>query len=165
MKLLEQDSKPSINDYKVVCDKSEYKWDQRFLELAQLISTWSKDPSTKVGAVIAKGNRIISLGFNGFASGVKDLADRYNDRNFKYPAVIHGEENALLFAKQDLNNCTIYVYPMPPCASCAAKIIQSGITRVVSIEIRDEGQKERWGENNNIAKIMFDEANVELDLY
>ena len=49
------------------------KWDKRFLELAKLVGSWSKDPSTKVGAVIVDcNNRIISVGYNGFPKGVKD---------------------------------------------------------------------------------------------
>tara|TARA_R110000787_G_scaffold186397_1_gene297914 strand:- start:2897 stop:3064 length:168 start_codon:yes stop_codon:yes gene_type:complete len=43
------------------------KWDQRFMELAAFIAQWSKDPSTKVGAVIVdpRNKRIVSTGFNG----------------------------------------------------------------------------------------------------
>lgn len=33
------------------------KWDQRFLELAKVVSTWSKDPSTKTGAVIVRPDK------------------------------------------------------------------------------------------------------------
>lgn len=104
------------------------KWDRRFLGLAKdPYATWSKDPSTQVGAVITKGNHQVSQGYNGFPAGVNDDAERYADREFKYRAVIHAEENAIIWAGRDLTGCTIYVYPMPPCAGCAGKIIQSGI--------------------------------------
>ena len=53
-------------------------WDARFLELAHHESRWSKDPSTKVGAVIANDqHQVLSLGYNGFPRGVEDRASRY----------------------------------------------------------------------------------------
>ena len=53
------------------------KWDNRFLELAKLIGSWSKDPSTQVGAVIVdNNNRILSIGFKGFPKGVEDSEKR-----------------------------------------------------------------------------------------
>ena len=49
------------------------KWDMRFLELAALVATWSKDPSTQVGAVIVdSAKRIVSVGFNGAPRGVQE---------------------------------------------------------------------------------------------
>ena len=57
------------------------KWDLRLLGLAEHVAQWSKDPSTQVGAVIAdKKHRVLSLGFNGFARGVRDLAERLENR-------------------------------------------------------------------------------------
>src|SRR4030067_2638115 len=105
------------------------KWDLRFINLAYHISNWSKDPSTKCGAVITHGNRIVSLGFNGFPAGVLDHDDRLLDRELKYKMVLHAEVNALLFAGTDLSDCTLYVVPMAPCSRCAAQIIQSGIKK------------------------------------
>ena len=107
-------------------------------------------------------NKIISLGFNGFASGIKDTKERYNNRSFKYPAVIHAEENSLLFAKQDLNNCTIYVWPMPPCARCASKIIQVGIDRIVTVN-PDPDKLERWKGDFEIAEELYKDANIIID--
>ena len=43
----------------------QVKWDKRFLELSRHVSNWSKDPSTKVGAIITDGIKIVSMGFNG----------------------------------------------------------------------------------------------------
>lgn len=136
------------------------KWDNRFLELAQHIAGWSKDPSTKVGAVIADAkHRIVSLGFNGFPAGIDDSLELYTDRDFKLRAVIHAEVNAILFAGKDLIGCTIYVWPMPPCAQCAAKIIQTGITQVVTVGVTP-AQWERWGDDIEVASKIFAEAGV-----
>jgi len=75
------------------------KWDDRFLSLTQFIASWSKDPSTKVGAVIAdQNNRIVSMGYNGLPVGVKDHTERYSDRERKLAMIVHGEMNAILFA-------------------------------------------------------------------
>jgi len=138
------------------------KWDRRFLGLAMdPYSTWSKDPSTQVGAVITRGNRQVSQGYNGFPAGVDDSPDRYADREFKYRAVIHAEANAIIWAQEDLTGCTIYVWPMPPCGGCAGKIIQAGILRVVTVS-PTPAQLERWGLDIMIAQKMFEEAGVEV---
>lgn len=109
-------------------------WDIRFAQLTKLISLWSKDPSTKVGAVIVRPDRtIVSTGYNGFPRGVPDLPEMYDDRSIKYKVVKHAEVNALHMASENLKDCTIYVYPLPPCSQCAGDIIQKGIKRVVAI--------------------------------
>jgi len=134
------------------------KWDLRFLRLAKEIATWSKDPSTKCGAVIVKDKFMVSSGFNGYAKGVAD-DESLLDRDLKYRKVLHAELNSILYAKQDLTGCTMYVYPMPPCARCAAAIIQSGIVRVVSI-IPTEEHMRRWGSDIATAYNMFTQTGV-----
>ena len=107
------------------------KWDARFLEQAELIAGWSKDPSTGVGAVIVDPkNRVVSQGFNGFPRACADDADLLADRDEKLRRTLHAEQNALLFAHRSVEGCTVYV-THPPCARCAAMLIQSGIKRVV----------------------------------
>lgn len=60
-----------------------------------------------------------------------DDDDILQDRDERLLRTIHAEENAILFAGRQLDGCTIYV-THPPCARCAAKIIQVGIARVVA---------------------------------
>lgn len=138
-------------------------WNKRFMEMATLVSTWSKDPSTKCGSVIVdKNNRIVSVGFNGFAKGVRDTEERLNDRELKYSMIIHSEPNAILFAQRDLTDCSIYMVPMCSCARCAAMIIQSGITKVFyPLDIPLDKLK-RWEKEFNLAKEMYWEASVDL---
>lgn len=132
------------------------KWDLRMLELAKQISSWSKDPSTKVGCVIMDGNyRVLSLGYNGFPVGVSDIG--LDEREYKYARTVHAEMNAILFAKGELEGATMYVWPMPPCSRCAGPIIQSGIFRVVS-----PPAGERWAESCKIGHEMLDQAGVEI---
>ena len=137
------------------------KWDKRFLGLAEYVSSWSKDPSTKVGAVITdKQNRIVSIGYNGFPRGVKD-DNRLINRPLKYQLVVHAEKNALIFANKSVENCVIYTYPFMPCSVCAASIIQSGIDRVVSYV----NYNASWAENFKLSAQILKEAGVELVLY
>ena len=139
------------------------KWDQRYLDLAQYIAQWSKDPSTKVGAVLIDVHgQPVSFGFNGLPMYIKDTPERYTDRETKYKMIIHAERNAMLFARRDLTAATLYTWPMMPCAACAGLIIQAGIDRVVAPETPME-LVERWGGDMQLATEMFEEAGVALD--
>lgn len=140
------------------------KWDIRFLSMAKLVASWSKDVNgTQVGAVfVTQERRVISVGYNGFAQGIDDLEERYNDRNLKYDLVVHAEENGLIFANRDeLKGCCLYTYPFMPCSRCAAKMIQAGIKRVVSLE----NNNPRWVDNFKLTIIQFSEKGIILDLY
>ena len=136
------------------------KWDHRFLALAEHISNWSKDPSTQVGAVIThtRSKRVVSMGFNGFPAGVEDTWERLDDRGTKYEMVVHAEQNALMFAGDRAEGCTLYVHPLPPCARCAVMIIQAGIKRVVCDQ--PDFDHQRWGEAAKIADTLFREAGL-----
>jgi len=130
------------------------KWDVRFMEMAKVIATWSKDPAKPVGALITTPrNTIVSLGFNGYPAGIPDNP---NDiREIKLLRTIHAEENAILFAMRDLSGHSIYV-THDPCANCAAKIIQVGITSVYS----GKEMVNKWSISSNEGKSMFKEAGV-----
>lgn len=135
-------------------------WDNRFIALAEHIASWSKDPSTQVGAVIVDDKkRIVSVGFNGYPMGIPD--DDLDNRQSKYGKIIHAEQNAILFSKKDLTGFTIYVWPMPPCTQCASTIIQSGITRVVTCCANAE-QFKRWGDKIKITEEMFNCVDIEI---
>lgn len=138
-----------------------FKWDIRFLDLAKLVSTWSKDPSTKIGAVITdRDNKIVSLGYNGFPKKLAD-DDRLNDRETKYKIIIHGEMNAILSASRPLDECTLYTYPFMPCPRCASMVIQTGISRIVSYK----NTNERWAEEFKLSLDLFKESNIEYTEY
>ena len=136
-------------------------WDVRFLELASHVSTWSKDPSTKVGAVIANDqHQVLSLGYNGFPRGVLDKKSRYEDREIKLKFVAHAERNALDNAFVDVRGATLYT-TLCPCNECAKSIVQKGIRRVVSYAPPYE-LVEKF--NISTTRILFKEAEVELVL-
>jgi len=142
----------------------QQKWDIRFLELAAFIARWSKDPSTKVGAVIVDpSQRIVSVGFNGLPQNVTDSADRYEEKNKKYSMIVHGELNAILFAPRSVKGCTLYTWPFAPCSICASLIVQVGITRVVAPMCTKEPG--HWiHESIERTSVTFIEAGVELAL-
>jgi dCMP deaminase len=134
-------------------------WTTRFLSLAEHIAGWSRDPSTQVGAVIVRPDKtVVSLGFNGFPRGIAD-DHRLNDRALKYEMIVHAEENALLMSHQSVRGCDLYTWPMPPCSRCAAKIIQAGISRVVS-----PPAGERWESNTRFACDLLNEAGVVVEV-
>lgn len=135
------------------------KWMQRYLNLAEHIAGWSKDPSTKVGAVIvSNSNHIVSLGYNGLPRGVMDFPYRYTDRDTKYKMILHAERNAIIFAEKSLLNCTIYTWPMPPCAACASMIVQTGIKNVVA----PEQIPERWHDDFLLSREIYTESGIKL---
>lgn len=138
------------------------KWDKRYLELAQFVAQWSKDPSTKTGAVIVSpDNFVVAVGYNGFPRGVEDTDARLNDRETKYKMIVHCERNALLAAKQDLTGSTLYTWPFMSCAPCAGMVIQAGVKRVVA----HRNDNPRWQEDFKLTQQMFWEAGVTIDLY
>lgn len=140
------------------------KWDKRFLKLAEHVSAWSKDPSTKTGAVITdKKRRVVSVGYNGFPRKVKDTPERYNDRKIKIAGIAHCERNAIIFARQSLEDCTLYTWPFMSCAACASMVIQAEITRCVAPPA-SESIVSRWGDDIKLAAEMFDESGVELSI-
>lgn len=136
-------------------------WDRWFLGMAEYISTASKDPSTKVGAVIVDENRrIVSCGYNGLPQGVEDTEERLNNRELKYKLIVHGERNALLFAERSVKGCTLYTTPFMPCSVCAGMVIQAGIKRVVA----PYSDNPRWAEDFKLTEQLFSESEVELVL-
>ncbi|CAC9596774.1 dCMP deaminase (EC 3.5.4.12) [uncultured Gammaproteobacteria bacterium] len=139
------------------------KWDKRYLALAAEVSTWSKDPSTQVGAVtVGSKKEVLSQGFNGFPRGIHDTDERYNNRDTKYKLVVHAEMNAIYnatYSGTSLDGATLYVYGLPICSECAKGIIQVGIKKVV---VEKSKELDNWNESVQLSKEMFDESGVEL---
>ena len=144
------------------------KWDVRFLRLALEVSTWSKDRSTQVGAVIVGEDRSPGpYGYNGFPRFIDDEKEERHSRPTKYDWTEHAERNAIYNAARmgvALKGSTIYVTHVP-CIDCARAIIQVGITRVVTdASCMEGGFAERWSEAAETTREMLAEANVPIDL-
>lgn len=137
------------------------KWDRRFINMARHIAAeWSKDPSTKVGAVLVDVDKVvIGTGFNGFPRGVDDDPERYADREMKLDLTVHAEMNAILKASASARGSTLYC-THPPCVRCAAHIIQAGSKRVVSVA----WDRPDWAKSIERSQMIFREARVVFDM-
>lgn len=126
-------------------DRSEViPWDETLAIEAIIMSLRSKDPSTRVGAVITNSNnRILSSGYNGTPVGIDDDKMIYNKQldqdgnelplnRTKYGSVAHAEENAInnfIGVREQMRGGNIYT-TLFPCNNCAKMIVASGITKV-----------------------------------
>ena len=141
------------------------KWDNRFVRIALEVSSWSKDPGTKVGAVLVSDRRILATGYNGFPTNISDSLERYNDREVKLSLTVHAEVNAILNAAKNgasTDSSTLYV-TFPPCVSCATAVIQAGITRVICPDL--SSAPERWIESFTKGQNLLKEAGLLVSTY
>lgn len=153
-------------DYRHTTNESPMsdKWDRRYLALAEHVAGWSKDPSTRVGAVVVDPTGyVVGLGFNGFPRGVDDATERYADRETKLRLVVHAEVNSIIAAGDKARGAALYTWPFAPCSRCAGLVIQAGVVRCVAPSL-PEALRERWGADVEAAARMFREAGVELAL-
>jgi dCMP deaminase len=127
---------------------------------AVFLAEMSKDPSTKVGCIIARDNRQISEGYNGFPEGVYDCPDKLGDRTRKLLSMCHAEVNAVAWAARNgiaLAGATAYI-THPPCGTCAALLIQAGVKTV--IHRAGATLKPEWAASAAQARQMLSEAGI-----
>jgi len=142
------------------------KWHNRFMEVALLVASWSKDPSTKTGAIVVGPDREIrSTGYNGLVRGVDDDIPERMERPTKYDFFEHAERNAIYNAcltGTSLKGCILYA-THPPCTDCTRAIIQSGIRMVVTRELepRPDIKDSTWRDKLNFSHQMLQEAGIE----
>ncbi len=148
-----------------------YPWDEYFMTMAYLVSMKSKDPSTRVGAVIVGPDKEIrSTGYNGLPRAIIDYDYRYQDREYKLLAVNHAEENAILHCARigtSTRYCTIYT-PWIPCSRCAKSIIQAGITEVIydaNFPGNHQENQEDWKRSIDISRELLTEAGVKIKAF
>lgn len=120
------------------------RWDRRYVGLAQHVAGWSKDPSTKVGAVLVRpNNSVASTGFNGFPPGHDDSPELYADRGYKYQHVVHAEVNALNFLGSPATGFTLYT-SFPCCLDCVERAGKAGVVRIVYPRLDVSGREASW---------------------
>jgi dCMP deaminase len=138
-------------------------WDARFIALAQFVSRWSKDRSTKVGCVIVgPNNEIRSIGYNGFPRGISDNEDDRHVRPIKYLWTEHAERNAVYHAALvgiPLKGCRMYL-PWFPCMDCARAIVQSGIVELIAFE--PDLTDSTWGDEFKSSLQLLGEAGIRV---
>jgi len=136
-------------------------WDHVFLRLAKEVASWSKDPSTKVGAIAVGPKRnVLAQGYNGFPRGIFDYAERYDDKPTKYMYVVHAEMNVIYNATYNgvsLDGASLYIHGLPPCSECAKGIIQVGIKEIIT---ETAGIPKKWQDSWEFSKSMFDEVGI-----
>ena len=148
------------------------KWGRHFIDLALVHARMSKDPSTKIGAIIVGPDRELrSAGFNGFPRGIADTPERLADRDMKLRLVVHAEMNAVLAAARvgiPLKGCTLYlaatdvsgqIWGGAPCTRCSVEMLQAGIVAVVSPPLRLAPS--RWRDDCAFARDLWLEAGLE----
>jgi dCMP deaminase len=151
----------------------ESKWDERCILLAKHISGWSKDPSTKCGAIAINPThgQIISSGYNGFPRGAEDDDELYLNREFKLENVVHAEMNLIFnssLSGVSLMNSTVYLWGLPPCNKCATALAQCGIGRIVFSSAKEV--PESWAESIKMGEMTLKRSgtiyqNFQRDFY
>lgn len=136
--------------------------DTRFMRLAREIASWSKDPSSQLGAVAISEDNFIVLaqGYNGFPRGIED-DHRLYIRALKYPMVVHAEMNMIFNAARNgtsLENSSVYIYGLPCCSECVKGLIQSNVKRVIMCDVKNDP---RWNESFKTSAILLREANID----
>lgn len=121
--------------------KEKYLW--AFMKTARIFGDLSTAVRRKVGAVIVKDNRIISIGYNGMPAGWdNNCEDPVYGTNTEgkmaivglktKPEVLHAESNAIAkLARSTESGEGAYLFvTCVPCLDCAKMIYQSGISKV-----------------------------------
>ncbi len=133
-----------------------------------LQASFSKDPKTRIGAVLTLEDNFISAGFNGFPRKVKDYVSRYEDRELKHIFVCHAESNSVLTAARfgrATRGCTLYTQGIP-CAECCKTLIQAGVEKfVIHKQWPNLLHSEKWVKSVKISCIMMKEAKIELVVF
>ena len=143
------------------------KWDKRFIELAELVASWSScyQENRQVGAVIVKDKRIMTTGYNGAPSGIESCKTKGKclRRELDVPSgtklelcyAVHAEHNAIAQAAKlgiSVEGGTLYCTHQP-CVICCKMIINAGIRRVVY----------KYGYPDEFSLKLFDEAGIIIE--
>jgi dCMP deaminase len=150
----------AIKAAQYLLSRNRLGWDSYFMNLAVMVSSRSKDRSTKVGAVIVRDRVIISTGYNGFPRGINDDIEERNDRPLKYLFTCHAEENAVTNAARIgamVAGSDMYV-TLHPCTGCTKILIQSQIKRVFILV----SSYDRWNDDFKISRELLSEAGIEV---
>jgi dCMP deaminase len=141
------------------------QWDEYFLDIAKLVSRRSTCMRRHVGAVIVKGTRILTTGYNGAPAGLRHCGETGCLREkLKVPSGerhelcrgLHAEENAIIQAAcygVSISGATLYATHQP-CCPCAKSLINAGIKKIIILS----------GYPDRLAKEMLDEAGIEIVL-
>jgi dCMP deaminase len=148
-------------------------WDEYFMRLFYLVATKSKDPRTKIGAVLVKGKRVIATGYNGICICVDDTVPARSERPEKYKWYEHAERNCIFSAATigiPTTGSTMYTNGTP-CADCTRAVVQSGVKRVVVHKTYEDlfclmkkpnNPNNQWSGHDDASHQMLAESGVEF---
>lgn len=114
-------------------------FDEIYMELAQNLARKSHCVKMKVGSVLTKDTRIVSLGYNGPPAGTHNCDQEWpetgcpRDTKGSCSLALHAEQNAILYASKlgvPIDGSTLYV-TLSPCLPCARVIFTMGIKKVI----------------------------------
>lgn len=132
-------------------------WDEMYMKIAEVVATRSKDPHTKVGAVIVKNNHILGIGYNAEPKGFSYNFDWHSEEKYDY--VIHAELNAIAnstYFGNSIAGSTMYL-TLSPCCECMKLLIQYGIDTVYYKDTyKDFEKSKKMAKYSNIKLIRFD---------
>lgn len=135
-------------------------WTRRHYNLALHVAGWSKDPDTKVGAVIVGVDpRDVTMGYNGFPKGIADTPERLQDRTLKRKLAQHAERNAMDNARFSCAEATM-VTTMFPCIECAKSIISKGLGYLITPRPPQPIAEPSWRDDCLLALELLREAGV-----
>jgi dCMP deaminase len=135
----------------------------KYMQLATYqANLFSKDPSTKVGALFLapQSLQVLTAGYNGFPRGIDETKVERWTRPQKLLYVSHAEANGIANACRHgtpLEN-SIAIVTMFPCATCAKLMIQAGISELVTYV--PDLSCPRWGNEFKYSLEMLEEAGV-----
>jgi dCMP deaminase len=139
-----------------------------------LVASKSKDKHTKIGAILVKNNKVISEGYNGICSLVKDNKMERYERPEKYFWFEHAERNSIFSAAKfgiSTDGSILYTNALP-CFDCTRALIQSGIKEIIVHKqwknYDEKLQRNKWDENAIRSRLMLSEAGIpirELDKF
>lgn len=154
-----------------VHDYTPPSWDEWFIKMMYLVASKSKDPKTKIGAILVRDKRVISVGYNGLCIGVNDKVPERMVRPAKYMWFEHGERNAIYAAARygiATDGTVLYTNGIP-CTDCARAVIQAGVREVIVHKAyedmsasaqRQKDPNSQWKGHNEVSTAMFKEAGV-----
>lgn len=114
-----------------ITEEKRLRYDKAYLRMAQTWAELSHCERKKVGALIVRGGRIISDGYNGTPAGFPNCCENEQGETQWY--VLHAEANAILKVARSTNDCsgaTLFI-TLSPCKDCSKLVLQAGIRRVV----------------------------------
>jgi dCMP deaminase len=133
-------------------------WDGRFIGIAREISSWSKDPSTKVAAIaVNEDRRVVAQGYNGFPAKCDDSKLLSDDRVSKYEMMVHAEANVIYNACNSgtkLSQSTIFIYGMYPCPDCVKALAQVKVARIV-FQLGESQNLEKWKNDFDLSRVLM----------